>query len=71
MGPPFLHAVGESIASFLGPFGVEVHTYASNEPGTSSSDTVKSSVKPPPPFVEEESYLAPLSPSPFSSQPNK
>lgn len=32
VGPPFLHAVGESIASFLGPFGVEVHTYASNEP---------------------------------------
>ena len=36
VGPPFLHAVGESIASFLGPFGVEVHTYASNEPGMSS-----------------------------------
>ncbi|XP_078371774.1 sequestosome-1-like isoform X2 [Oculina patagonica] len=32
VGPPFLHAVGESIASFLGPFGVEVHTYASTEP---------------------------------------
>ena len=33
VGPPFLHAVGESIASFLGPLGVEVHTYASTEPG--------------------------------------
>ena len=38
VGPPFLHAVGETIASFLGPFGVEVHTYASNEPGMSTSD---------------------------------
>lgn len=34
VGPPFLHAVGETIASFLGPLGVEVHTYASNETGT-------------------------------------
>lgn len=33
VGPPFLHAVGETIASFLGPLGVEVHTYASSEPG--------------------------------------
>ena len=33
VGPPFLHAVGETIASFLGPLGVEVHTYASTEPG--------------------------------------
>lgn len=32
VGPPFLHAVGETIASFLGPLGVEVHTYASSEP---------------------------------------
>lgn len=31
VGPPFLHAVGESIASFLAPFGVEVHTYANTE----------------------------------------
>lgn len=31
VGPPFLHAVGETIASFLGPLGVEVHTYASSE----------------------------------------
>lgn len=31
VGPPFLHAVGETIASFLGPLGVEVHTYASTE----------------------------------------
>ena len=36
VGPPFLHAVGESIASFLGPLGVEVHTYASNEEGMCS-----------------------------------
>lgn len=33
VGPPFLHAVGETIASFLGPLGVEVHTYASSEEG--------------------------------------
>lgn len=33
VGPPFLHAVGETIASFLGPLGVEVHTYASTEEG--------------------------------------
>lgn len=31
VGPPFLHAVGETIASFLSPLGVEVHTYASTE----------------------------------------
>ena len=33
VGPPFLHNVGEALASFLDPFGVEVHTYADNEPG--------------------------------------
>lgn len=31
VGPPILHAVGETIASFLSPLGVEVHTYASTE----------------------------------------
>lgn len=33
VGPPFLHAMGEAIANFLGPMGVEVHTYADNEKG--------------------------------------
>ena len=45
VGPPFLHAVGESIASFLGPFGVEVHTYASNEPGMPTSDYMSHTVQ--------------------------
>lgn len=33
VGPPFLHAMGEAIANFLGPMGVEVHTYADTEKG--------------------------------------
>lgn len=31
VGPPFLHAMGEAIANFLGPMGIEVHTYADTE----------------------------------------
>lgn len=33
VGPPFLHSVGEALAAFLDPLGVEVHTYADSEPG--------------------------------------
>lgn len=32
VGPPFLHNMGEVLASLLTPMGVEVHTYADNEP---------------------------------------
>lgn len=34
VGPPFLHTLGENIASFLAPLGVEVHTYADTDSGT-------------------------------------
>ena len=41
VGPPFLHNMGEVLASFLTPLGVEVHTYADNEPGKSFSQVFK------------------------------
>jgi len=31
VGPPLLHAMGEAVASFLNPFGIEVHTYTDDD----------------------------------------
>ena len=32
-GAPFFHQFGEALNSFLGPFGVDVHTYVQNNQG--------------------------------------
>lgn len=45
VGPPLLHAMGEAIANFLGPMGIEVHTYADTEKGEISLDIKKIATK--------------------------